>query len=248
MQSGCYLTQERIDPNLEVSCSVKPAVYLTVNPVAGVGGAHSGAVGLNLGNGLRSGCQVVDVHIHNPIPETIEYVTFRNYYTHAITIQFRAKDVSSGYSSTDPWQLCVRDFQLMPNCHCEQGAQNWVVLSKKQFLNDPGNVIQLRMILKQPSPHWKEFGIREFQCFQKPKAKSIPPLAGRTGTEIRQELESRHSTLEHIAVNMERLLDIGCRAQTAENSKWEATDGLPSMLPTTKDPTLPYEVNLLSYT
>ena len=245
--AACYLIQERIDPNLEVSCSVKPAVYLTVNPVAGVGGAHSGTVELS---GARSGCQVVDVHIHNPIPETIEYVTFRNYYTYSITIQFRAKDVSGRVSgiNTDPWQLCIRDFQLMPNCHCEQGAQDWVVLSKKQFLNNLDDVTVLRMILKQPSPHWKEFGIQEFRCFQKPKSKPLPPHPGRTGTETQKELESRHNTLEHITANMERLLDIGYRAQTAENLKQQATNGLPSMPPITKDPTLPYEVNLLSYT
>ena len=27
------------------------------------------------------------------------------------------------------------------------------------------NVVMMRLILKQPSPHWNSFGIEELQCF-----------------------------------------------------------------------------------
>lgn len=242
-----WLGQKRIDPSLEVSCAVKPAVYLTVSGSAGGGRAHSGAVdsGHGIGNGLRpSGCQVVDVHIHSPVPETIEYITFRNYYTYSITILLHSKDLSSDDSGTKSWRLCVRDFQLMENCHCAQGGQNWVILSQKHFLNNPTNVKQLRMILKQPSPHWKEFGIRDFRCFRNSEPKSIPPCTGRMRTELQQEQDV---TLEQIRTKMERMLDIGSRVQTAEELKRQATDDLATMSPVTKDPKLPYELNLLSY-
>ena len=241
------LGQMRIDPNLEVSCAVKPAVYLTVSTSGGVGGADSGTA-----HGIRSklrpsGCQVVDVHIHSPAPDMIEYITFRNYYTHSITILFRSKDLSNDYSDdtgTKSWRLCVRDFQLMKNCHCAQGGQNWVILNQKHFLNNPTNVKQLRMILKQPSPHWREFGIRDFRCFQKAEPKSILLCTRRMGMGPQQEQDT---TVEHMCTKMERMLDIGSKVRTAEKLKQQGTGGLTTMSPITKDPKLPYELNLLSY-
>ena len=239
---------KKIDQSLEVSCAVKPAVYLTVSTTAGGGGADSGTVdsGHGIGNGLRpSGCQVVDVHIHSPVPEMIEYIAFRNYYTHSITILFRNKDLSSEYSDntgTKSWRLCVRNFQLMKNCHCAQGGQNWVILSRKHFLNNPTNVKQLRMILKQPSPHWREFGIRDFRCFQKAEPKSIPLCTGIMGMGPQQD-----TTVEHMCAKMERMLHIGSKVRTAKKLKQQATDDLATMSPITKDPKLPYELNLLAY-
>ena len=132
----------------------------------------------------------------------------------------------------------------MKNCHCVQGSQNWVILSQKHFLTNPTNVKQLRMILKQPSPHWKDFGIRDFRCFRKSEPKSIPLCAGRMRTELQQEQDV---TLERICTKMERMLNIGSRVQTAEELKRQATDDLATMSPVTKDPKLPYELNLLSY-
>ena len=245
-----WLGQKRIDPNLEVSCAIKPAVYLTVSTTGGGGGADSCTLDSAHGirNGVRpSGCQVVDVHIHSPVPEMIEYITFRNYYTHSITILFRSKALSKEYSDntgTKSWRLCVRDFQLMKNCHCAQGGQNWVILSQKQFLNNLTNVKQLRMILKQPSPHWREFGIRDFRCFRKAEPKSIPLCTGRMGMGPQQEQDT---TVEHMCAKMERMLDIGSKVRTAEKLKQQATDGLATLSPITKDPKLPYELNLLSY-
>ena len=53
----------------------------------------------------------------------------------------------------------------MPNCHCERGSQSLVVLNKAHFLASLENVISLRLILRQPSPEWNQFGIRDLKIY-----------------------------------------------------------------------------------
>ena len=53
----------------------------------------------------------------------------------------------------------------MPNCHCERGSQSFVVLSKAYFGTPLENASCLRLILRQPSQNWVQFGIRDLKIY-----------------------------------------------------------------------------------
>ena len=219
-----------MDSALEVSCSVKPAVYLTVR-----GAAAAGASDSDTGHKTRpSGCQVVDVVIHSPIPEKIGCITFRNYYTHTITLKYCAgQNSNSNHSSTasstkSQWRMCIREQQLMPNCHCERGGQAVVVLDGTNFHRPLNHVRSLRFILKQPSPCWLEFGIRDLHCYtvSSPFHQNDSLGMGHKNTSMSER--------------MEKILQNGLwtKHSTTDTDSDEEQ-------PTTVGRKLPYEINLL---
>ena len=118
-----------------------------------------------------SGCQLIDVTLRNS-PSSIRYVVFRNRYTHCITIKCLRRNSSPSEPSN--WKVCVQNYILMPSCHCEQGSQSWVVLGEEEGLRGMEEVSKLRLILRQPSPHWKGFGVDHFTCYT---ATCISPLS-----------------------------------------------------------------------
>ena len=119
-----------------------------------------------------SGCQVVDVEFRPPIPEIIGCVTFQNHYTHSLTLKYWSKR-SGQISNLKPdhpapggeWRVGIRNLQLMPNCHCERGSQSLVILNKAHFMAPLENVSRLRLILRQPSPDWIQFGVKDLNCY-----------------------------------------------------------------------------------
>ncbi|XP_059965859.1 nicolin-1 isoform X3 [Mesoplodon densirostris] len=93
------------------------------------------------------------------------------------------------------WVTCLRDYCLMPDPHSEEGAQEpgeeapwliagwllgselgprWVLVRMCQMLCDMGKVLELRLILRQPSPLWLSFTVEELQIYQQgPKSPSM---------------------------------------------------------------------------
>lgn len=85
---------------------------------------------------------------------------FQNYYTSAITVKQRL-DSSLQYVTV------LKDYRLMASPHFENDAQNWHLLSASQF-NSKFNSTQckvLRVYLKQLSPNWIEFSIKNIKAF-----------------------------------------------------------------------------------
>lgn len=115
----------------------------------------------------QSGCQVIDVEFPSPLPETIGCLTFQNHYTHTLTLKFWQGQFSN-LKSVSKWRTCISKLQLMPNCHYEQGSQNVVVLNRAHFTAPLENVGCLRLILRQPSPDWNQFGIGDLKCYSDP--------------------------------------------------------------------------------
>lgn len=217
---------------LEVSCSVKPAVYLTVR------GAAAGTSDSDSGEETRpSGCQVVDVVIHSPIPEKIGCITFHNYYTHTITLKYCASQNSnSNHGSTtsstkSQWRTCIKEHQLMPNCHCERGGQSLVVLDETHFRCPLNHVRSLRFILKQPSPCWLEFGVRDLHCYTTPS-----PFHQNDSLGMGHKNVYRTSMSER----MEKILQNGLWTKHSTPN----TDHNEEQL-TTAERKLPYEINRL---
>ena len=55
---------------------------------------------------------------------------------------------------------------LMLSCHCESpDAQKWVELGQSDFQGQLEGVVRLRLILRQLSPHWRQFGIENFSYY-----------------------------------------------------------------------------------
>ena len=180
-----------MDSLLEVSCTVKPAVYLSVPSSAGAAtSAHRLEKWENGDSGANStGCQVVDVDMHSPVPESIDYVIFRNHYTHTVTLKYCSlsqilnsnPDCQNSNSKPDhpptatqhahtpsQWRTCLKEHRLMADCHRERGSQRMVVLNHTHFPTPLHCPQRLRLILRQPSLQWAEFGIRDLHCYTIP--------------------------------------------------------------------------------
>ena len=135
----------------------------------------------------HSGCQVMDIDLHQPCSQ-ISIIRFRNHYTYAITVLYQSlvapkprpltQDHSNATAARAPnavkphgsghgeWKMGVAKHILMPSCHCESpDAQKWVELGQSDFQGQLEGVVRLRLILRQPSPHWRQFGIENFSCY-----------------------------------------------------------------------------------
>lgn len=137
----------------EISCLLKHPVFLKYPDLTNA-----------LSNKLSSscdvitGCQVIEVILDKP-SSSIQCISFRNYYTHTVTILALLNHQS------DTWEACIKDRQLMPACHYEHGGQDWCVIEEEEFMKPLVNVKTLRLVLKQPSPNWNKFGIQNFSCY-----------------------------------------------------------------------------------
>ena len=60
------------------------------------------------------------------------------------------------------------DYVLLLNPHSVgKYSENWVTLPREDFTTKVENVARLRVLLKQPSPHWSDFGISNFAVVYK---------------------------------------------------------------------------------
>lgn len=128
---------------MELSCAVKPPVFVTLKDVDGA---------------LRQPPRVAILDVSLKHPSNITCITFRNHYTHSVTVRY----IKEGEPH---WRLCTKNMELMKSCHCEQGAESFVTLDSEHFLSPMERVKHLRLILRQPSPHWREFGVKQLCCF-----------------------------------------------------------------------------------
>lgn len=132
-----------------VPCHVKGTVALQVGDVRTAQG--------------RPGVLVIDVTFPCVAPFELQEITFKNYYTAFLSI--RVRQYTSIHAQAK-WVTCLRDHCLMPDPHSEEGAQEYVSLSKHQMLCDVARVLELRLILRQPSPLWLSFTLEELQVYQ----------------------------------------------------------------------------------
>eukprot|EP00118_Oscarella_pearsei_P013188 m.102327 g.102327 ORF g.102327 m.102327 type:complete len:196 (+) comp37166_c0_seq2:74-661(+) len=109
-----------------------------------------------------SGCAGIDVAVQGE-PIQIESISFRNFYTAAVTIKVRRRENPLDVSVYSPYKTLIKNFVLMPKPHFEQGGQNIFRISSKQMLFCPTDVTDLRIILRQPSHCWANFGLNEIK-------------------------------------------------------------------------------------
>jgi len=150
-----------------LSCTVKPPVYIS-------------AVS---GKNINSGCKTIDISfpsIVNPEnTENIGEIRFQNFYVAFLTIKAKIKlleETPREGPNDQGWRVVLRRFRLMPDPHCEAGAQDFFCLTRKHFVCDMINVVSLRIILQQPSPVWNEFKLEDLKLFRNPSGVRVPPL------------------------------------------------------------------------
>ncbi|KAM5149019.1 nicolin-1 [Mantella aurantiaca] len=105
------------------------------------------------------GVYVIDVTFSKP--QTINEISFKNFYTAFLTVRIQQKRKSDPKKKR--WRTCVRDLRLMVNPHTEDGSQDYVSLHAHQMLCATNHVISIRLILRQPSPVWTTFTIEDLQ-------------------------------------------------------------------------------------
>ncbi|KAM4821665.1 nicolin-1 [Thomomys bottae] len=142
---------------VSVPCHVKGTVALQVGDMRNSQG--------------RPGVLVIDITFPNVTPFELQEITFKNYYTAFLSIRVRQH---TSMHTPAKWVTCLRNYCLMPDPHGEEGAQDYVSLFKHQMLCDMSKILELRLILRQPSPLWLTFTVEELQIYQQgPKSPSV---------------------------------------------------------------------------
>ena len=115
---------------------------------------------------FHSGCAIIDV----TFPKSSGHVDickiyFKNYYTANLKLLARKSAVGTS-SEKAQWKPCIHTMQLMPFPHCEQASEDYFTIKASDALCPLQGVAELRFVLRQPSPMWKEFKIEEIQIYK----------------------------------------------------------------------------------
>ena len=99
-------------------------------------------------------CRVLDFVFSKPC--SCHAVRFFNRRTYSISMLYQSSDCSD-------WKIALWDCHIMPTPHVlGRGSENCVTLLAGTFLHKMEKLARLRLIMKQPSPHWDEFGVSNF--------------------------------------------------------------------------------------
>lgn len=194
----------------------------------------------DVGNDFKSGVSVIDIIFPGNNNVEVGKLSFKNSYTASITVKLKILDPMG----LERWRTAIKNYTLMPHPHFETGSQDSFVLftCANQTDEPPPQVIMLRLILRQPSPHWSNFSIEEIKCFLHSTASS--PLVKRclqyndyyNPVGIKSPQNCPNS--EGVASNIQELWAM---TQGVKSSKQKATLGR-------FDVDRSYDINLLSYT
>lgn len=192
-----------------------------------------------LANDHKFGVSAVDVIFPGSSTVEVGKLTFKNCYTASITVKLKVLEDTGN----ETWKTAVKNYTLMPYPHFESGSQDhFTIFITNDIMKPSSQVIMLRLILKQPSPHWSNFSIEEVKCF---------PLANTSNTLVPgwlQSIECNNQTAikssqnfpnsDNVASSIQQLWAI---VQELKSSKHSATIGR-------FDIDGSYDINLLSYT
>jgi len=125
-----------------------------------------------------SGCSVVDVSFPKLVSADIDEIHFKNYYVAYLTVlaRFRTATTTDDKTGGNDWKVIVRSMCLMPHPHCEQSSEDYFHIRPTDMRCPLRSVSELRFVLQQPSPQWKEFKIEELQLYGL-GATSVEPAA-----------------------------------------------------------------------
>ena len=103
------------------------------------------------GNEETSGCRAYDFLLDKPCTK-YDSIQFSNKQSYSISIL---------YKFNNDWKIILWDYILMQCPHSVgRCSENVVTLSSDDIPLE--NITLIRVIIKQPSPHWDNFGISHF--------------------------------------------------------------------------------------
>ncbi|XP_047130913.1 nicolin-1 isoform X1 [Hydra vulgaris] len=103
------------------------------------------------------GCGVIDISFKNVSGTKVAKLSFQNNYTSFITIK--------GKSVTGNFKTLLKNFRLMQFCHYADDSQNFFLIKSEDLCcNEP--LIGLKFILRQPSPQWRCFNIKDIKIYR----------------------------------------------------------------------------------
>ncbi|XP_032221337.2 nicolin-1 isoform X2 [Nematostella vectensis] len=146
---------------------------------------------------FRSGCAVVDVLFPGTDTVNIDRISFKNNYCSSVEIRMKVY----GPDSNEVWKQCIKKTKLMPEPHYEAGSQSYFEFTARDMCMPTDKVIMIRIILRQSSPHWANFGIDDLKCFP-PSSLALPDP-----TQVSQSMQQMWAMMEEIkASQTDRLI------------------------------------------
>ncbi|XP_032221336.2 nicolin-1 isoform X1 [Nematostella vectensis] len=187
---------------------------------------------------FRSGCAVVDVLFPGTDTVNIDRISFKNNYCSSVEIRMKVY----GPDSNEVWKQCIKKTKLMPEPHYEAGSQSYFEFTARDMCMPTDKVIMIRIILRQSSPHWANFGIDDLKCFPPSSLTSSPSwLSLQQDTDSVQGNKQFHQALPdptQVSQSMQQMWAM------MEEIKASQTDRLIGRF----DVDGSYDINLLSYT
>ncbi len=165
-------------------------------------------------------------------PVTVDYISFRNFYTAAITVShtgLRAESdpMQSLHAKGRPpsWQVMVPRIALMADPHSEDDAQRYHELTQachfaKDF--DHRRVTRLRICCIQPSPSWREYGLKQlrFYSLESPSVPTLqpPPSLNDAQRDLAATVLDQLIGLGHVASELRRIIGAGASCSATKRS------------------------------
>jgi hypothetical protein len=127
-------------------------------------------------------------------PVSLAAICFQNYYCAAITVSHTGQSADSDplaqlqvKGRAPAWTVAVDKHTLMADPHCEDDAQLYHELTVAHFATnfDHRRVTRLRICCLQPSPSWREYGLRQlrFDSIERPPTPTLQPSPSLTVAE-----------------------------------------------------------------
>ncbi|XP_029636840.1 nicolin-1-like isoform X2 [Octopus sinensis] len=110
-----------------------------------------------------TGQKIIPITFPYLVISGIDEIHFQNYYTALLTIKAKFQLANQ---DSKVWKTCLRKYPLMPAPHCEIGSESNFVIGKKQLICELTNVVELKLILLQPSPVWIDFSLEDIKLFR----------------------------------------------------------------------------------
>jgi hypothetical protein len=154
---------------------------------------------------VKQGLVPCDFYIEVTLPAgcRLSMILLQNHYTSSISIKQRL-------DSPTKFVTVLKDYRLMTFPHFENDAQNWHIIPVTQF-NSKFNQLQckvVRVYLKQLSPNWVDYNIKNIKCF------SVVEAPRSTKVEFKSKFDKFKADLKAKAGLMKR--ELGQEAEGLE--------------------------------
>uniref|UniRef100_A0A8C4SUI9 Nicolin 1 n=1 Tax=Erpetoichthys calabaricus TaxID=27687 RepID=A0A8C4SUI9_ERPCA len=209
-----------------VACSIKAPVSLQI------GNMFTDAANL--------GVLVIDAVSPECTSFNLQEISFKNNYTAFLMVRLHKQDPNS--PGNVKWVTCLRNYQLMPCPHTEEGAQDYFSISRQQMLIEPDNITAVRLILRPAFSVWLNFGLEDIRISE-------------TGKEDSEKtLPSWLSSLTPVgqAPKCQNAIPDPDKISSSIQQMWALTEVMQSSKTTARvgrfDVDGCYDINLLSYT